>query len=250
MDSAQPLVSVIVPVFDGARFLADALDSIASQTYRAIETIVVDDGSGDGSLEIAASRPGVGCLHQSHRGVAAARNAGLEHARGELIAFLDADDLWYPEKTERQLAALQGEGQCPGALCRFRNFVDPRTAPPSWLRREVFLDERAGAMPSLCTLLVRRRVFAEVGLFRPEYELGEDVDWFVRAGDLGLRFLLMPDVLLQRRLHDANLSYRAHTDNRRLLGILRDSIARKRRTSRDEAASGDPFDGAAKDVER
>ncbi|HEX5852076.1 MAG TPA: glycosyltransferase, partial [Solirubrobacteraceae bacterium] len=88
----QPSVSVIVPVYMGERFLADALDSVAAQTYAPLETIVVDDGSPDRSAEIAAGRPGVRLIRQKNQGVAAARNAGLAAARGELLAFLDQDD--------------------------------------------------------------------------------------------------------------------------------------------------------------
>jgi glycosyltransferase involved in cell wall biosynthesis len=103
---ADALVSVVVPVFAGERFLGDALDSVAAQTYPRTETIVVDDGSPDGSAQIAAARPGVRVLRERHRGVAAARNAGVSAVRGELIAFLDQDDEWQPHKLARQTAVL------------------------------------------------------------------------------------------------------------------------------------------------
>src|SRR5271168_2771000 len=104
--AAQPLVSVVVPVFAGERFVGDALDSVAVQTYPHVETIVVDDGSPDRSVEVASSRSGVRVLRERHRGVAAARNAGLAAARGELVAFLDQDDLWRPSKLALQVALL------------------------------------------------------------------------------------------------------------------------------------------------
>jgi len=229
MTAPAPLLSVIVPVYNGARFLAAALAAVESQSYRPIETIVVDDGSTDASAAVAASRPGVTLLRRTHGGVAVARNAGLEAARGAWIAFLDADDLWHPAKLARQAAVLQRNGALRGVLCRFRNFRDAGFPPPDWVRSETFMDRRTGAMPSLCTLLARRAVFDEVGRFRPELENGEDLDWFARARDLGVSFEMVPEALVERRLHDANLSYRARRDGALMLRILRDSIARTRR---------------------
>lgn len=104
--TSGPLVSVVVPVFAGERFLGEALETIAAQSYSHLETIVVDDGSPDASAEIAASHPGVRLLCEPHRGVAAARNTGVQAARGELIAFLDQDDLWDASKISRQVALL------------------------------------------------------------------------------------------------------------------------------------------------
>ena len=103
-----PLVSVIVPVHNGARFLAAALDSVAAQDYGSMEIVVVDDGSSDNSAEIAASYR-VRLLQQPNRGVAEARNAGVAESSGELLAFLDQDDLWLERKVSRQVAALEAD---------------------------------------------------------------------------------------------------------------------------------------------
>ena len=235
MAASAPLISVVVPVCNGARFLAAAIATVERQSYRPIETIVVDDGSTDSSAAVASSIHGVTVLRRPHRGVAAARNAGLEAARGACVAFLDADDLWNPGKLARQMAVLQRDEAVRGVLCHFRNFSDPSFLPPDWVRSERFLGDRAGAMPSLCTLLARRSVFDEVGQFRPELEYGEDLDWFARARDLGLALEMMPELLVERRLHDANLSYRARRDGALMLRILRDSIARRRRAGGGEA---------------
>ena len=99
-----PLVSVIVPVHNGARFLAAALDSVAAQDYGSMEILVVDDGSSDNSAEIAASYR-VRLLQQPNRGVAEARNAGVAESSGELLAFLDQDDLWLERKVSRQVSS-------------------------------------------------------------------------------------------------------------------------------------------------
>jgi glycosyltransferase involved in cell wall biosynthesis len=238
--ATRPSVSVLIPAFNAARFLAEALDSVERQSLRPFEVVVVDDESEDGSAEIASSRHGVICVRQRHGGEAAARNTALARARGELVAFLDADDRWHPEKLERQVAVLLREPERPGVLCHFRNFFDSRSPQPEWLRPEAFLTARAGSMPSLCTLLARRTAFDAVGPFRTEMVQGTDLDWFVRATDAGLSFAMLPEVLVDRRLHDANLSYGGRGDSRVLLRVLRDSIARKRRAARAGEAADAP----------
>ena len=109
----QPLVSVIVPAYNAAPFLVETLRSIQTQTYRHLEVVVVDDGSTDGTHEIAASFANsdprfIVMSHAKNAGVSAARNTGLSRANGEWIAFQDADDVWLPEKTESQLQLASG----------------------------------------------------------------------------------------------------------------------------------------------
>ena len=100
----KPLVSCIVPVFNGERYLAEALDSILAQTYRPVDLIVVDDGSTDGTAQVAAGYgERITYLYQENSGPAAARNKGIDAAQGEFVAFLDADDVWHEEKLARQM---------------------------------------------------------------------------------------------------------------------------------------------------
>src|SRR6185369_6617714 len=106
MTVENPLVSVIIPVYNGARYLGAALESVFAQTYREFEVIVVDDGSVDDSGVIAQSFPEVRYIHQANQGVAAARNHGIEAAGGEFFAFLDQDDLWNEDKLKRQVEFL------------------------------------------------------------------------------------------------------------------------------------------------
>ncbi len=104
----SPLISCIVPVFNGERYLREALDSIFAQTYRPLEILVADDGSTDRTPYIAAAFGNrLRYLRQDNQGPAAARNLGIRAATGEFIAFLDADDVWHPEKLERQMARFQ-----------------------------------------------------------------------------------------------------------------------------------------------
>jgi glycosyltransferase involved in cell wall biosynthesis len=108
--SQAPLVSTIIPCFNQADFLPDAVASIRRQNYPAVEIIVIDDGSTDGSASVAAQLGGADLhyFHQANQGLPGARNAGLERARGEIISFLDADDLWHDANLEIQVALLDG----------------------------------------------------------------------------------------------------------------------------------------------
>jgi GT2 family glycosyltransferase len=111
---SEPVVSVIVPVRDGAKFIGEALDSVLAQTFRQLEVIVVDDGSRDTTPRVVEARlahdPRLRLIRQANRGVAAARNRALADARGEFVAPLDADDLWDPTKIERQVARIREAG--------------------------------------------------------------------------------------------------------------------------------------------
>ena len=116
---ALPLVSVIMPSFNAERYIAEALDSVLAQTVEDLELIVVDDGSTDATAAVAAARqrrdPRIRLFPQkANRGPAHARNVGIDHARGEMIAFIDSDDAWRPEKTEKQVAAME---RCRADIC-------------------------------------------------------------------------------------------------------------------------------------
>jgi glycosyltransferase involved in cell wall biosynthesis len=112
---STPLVSCIVPVFNGERYLAEALDSVLGQTYRALEVIVVDDGSTDGTPAVVRTFGArVRCVTQPNAGLAAARNRGLAAATAELVAFLDADDLWLPEKIACQMERFRAHPELLG----------------------------------------------------------------------------------------------------------------------------------------
>lgn len=186
-----PLVSVVTPFLDAERFLGEAVESVLAQTWPRWELLLVDDGSTDGSTalarEYAAGHPGrIRCLeHEGHRtlGSSAARNLGLRHARGEYVAFLDADDVWLPPKLERQVAILEARPRAAmvyGATVHWhgwtgrpedaaRDFPRRLGVPPDTLVEPpalvpLFLPLKAQT-PGTCGVLVRRSVLEEVGGF-------------------------------------------------------------------------------------
>lgn len=191
---AQPSISVVIPVYNGVKYLGAALDSVLAQTVPPLEVLVVDDGSEDGSAELAESYPApVRVLRRPHRGLAATRNAGCQAARGSLMAFLDADDLWHPQKLEAQLAALRADPQADIAFTLLEQFDDATGAvrPP-----------QPGAGASACVF--RRSVWLRTGPFNETLRIGEFIDWIARAREQGLRQVMVEQVLARRRIHANN----------------------------------------------
>lgn len=226
---AEPLVSVVVPVFAGESFLGEALDSVAAQTYPNVETIVVDDGSPDASARIAQGRSGVRVLREPHRGVAGARNAGLQAARGELIAFLDQDDEWLPDRLSRQVRELDGDPGLDVVLAHMEVVLEADTPRPPWFGPEWLREPQPGYVPS--TWLVRRSAFERVGCFDTSYAIACDSDWLTRAKDAGLISRMLPDTLVRWRVHGENGSYDQGTMRSEMMRMLRGTAVRQREAS-------------------
>ena len=229
MIEENPLVSVIIPVYNGGRYLRAALESVFGQTYRPIEVIVVDDGSTDDSGAIAQSFSDVHYIHQANQGVAAARNIGIEAARGEFFAFLDQDDLWTPEKVKLQIDYLQSQPDLGYTLTQQKFFLEPGEALPAWFRKELLDSVHTGWV--LGTLLVRRTAFEKVGNFATGYSAANDSDWFFRAKAAEIPMAVVPELLLLKRIHGANDSGRAKEILSELLKALKSSLDRQRSQS-------------------
>ena len=224
---SRPVVSCIIPVFNGERYLEATFDSVFAQTHRPIEVIVADDGSTDHSAEIARTyRQAVVCVQQANAGHAAARNLGISMATGDFIAFVDADDLWHPEKLARQLERFAVRPDLGVVFTHLANFWSPDADPA--LRPA---DEALRPVPGFTsvTMLARREVFAAVGLLDAMLRHGNDRDWFCRAAEHGVLMEMMPDVLVRRRLHASNRSAALGGNSRaEYLRILKASLDRRR----------------------
>jgi glycosyltransferase involved in cell wall biosynthesis len=197
--------------YNQAHYVAEAIESVLSQRYQHLEVIVVDDGSDDGTGEVARRfAPPVVYCHQANNGTSAARNKGVGMASGDYLAFLDADDVWTPGKLTRQLAAFATHPEMDMVLGYAQQFYSPELDEAS--RSRMFCP--AEPMPGLLisAALVKHEAFDRVGPFDTDLKLAENVDWILRAIDLGLKIGLLQDVVLRRRLHQNNkgisLSYR------------------------------------------
>lgn len=226
MTDENPLVSVVIPVYNGARFLRAGLESVFAQTYRPMEVIVVDDGSVDDSGVIAQSFPEVHYIYQANQGVAAARNKGVESARGEFFAFLDQDDLWTPEKLKLQINHLLSHPDVGYTLTHQQFFLDPGATLPPWFRKELLSSVHTGWV--LGTLVVRRKVFEQVGNFATGYSAANDSDWFFRAKSAEIPMAVVPELLLLKRIHETNDSARAKEILSELLKVVKGSLDRQR----------------------
>lgn len=233
----SPTVSCIIPVFNGEDWVGESLDSVLGQTRPPDEVIVVDDGSTDATAEILETyRDRIRSVRQENSGPGAARNRGITLSNGVLIAFQDADDIWLPEKLERQLLRFEERPELELSLSHLRCF---------WIEelreREAALQGHPLTRPSvpgwvLQTVVARRDTLIRVGPFAEDLEIVDDTDWFLRARELGVVSEMLPDVLVLRRFHHSNL-----TGDRNLSGKLLDVVARS--VARRRQASGNGLAG-------
>lgn len=224
--AARPLVAVVIPVYNGERYLAEALASVFAQTWRPIEVIVVDDGSTDLSAEVATQAGSVRLIRQANAGVAAARNTGINATNAGFIAFLDQDDLWLPTKLEAQMRLLLTAPSLAYVVTQQERFVEPGFAMPAWIRAEHVDTVIRGI--EIGALVVRRSAFDRVGLFDTRFVIASDSEWYFRAADAGLLSGRVDEPLLRRRLHDENNSRFTELGNRELRQVVLESVRRKR----------------------
>jgi glycosyltransferase involved in cell wall biosynthesis len=203
------------------------------------EIVVVDDGSSDGSGDLARSfGPRVRCVRRAHSGLAATRNAAVREARGDVVAFLDADDLWPRGRLGLLLAALAANPACGIAQGRLQRMVpDPPAA--GWK-----LVDESWRAPNVATALIRRDVFARVGPFDEQVAGADDVDWLLRAKEAGVREVQVDAVTLLYRRHDGNMTNDVAADQARLLRVLGRAVARRRAAVAGRGPSGGTGDGA------
>jgi glycosyltransferase involved in cell wall biosynthesis len=225
----KPLISGIVPAYNGERYLQETLDSMLAQTYQALEVIVVDDGSTDGTAKVVAGYGDkVRYLRQENSGPAIARNRGIDAARGEFIAFLDADDLWHPEKLMRQMARFEARQELELSITYVQNFWIAGLSAEAERYRDHPLSR---PVPGYLTqaLLARRSVFETVGKFDPDLKHAEKTDWFLRAAEKGAVLEILPDILVYRRLHETNASRTLGSASRdEYVRLLKASLDRRR----------------------
>jgi glycosyltransferase involved in cell wall biosynthesis len=201
---SRPLISCVVPVHNGEAHLAQAIDSILAQTHRPIEVVVVDNASTDRSRDIAREYgPPVRVMERhSNGGPAVARAAGVAAAHGELIGFLDHDDLWAPSKLEHQLAHLEGPPQIEVSFCGIENFWD------DGLEHEQEQWAAAGRLRGtylLQTALARRSVFTRVPL-QEDRPHTQHLAWLLGLRSADVTTAELPTVLVHRRRHETNIT--------------------------------------------
>lgn len=228
MNDGRPLVSVVIPAFNAARYIRQALDSVFGQTYEPIEIVVVDDGSDDETANVLRDIEGrITYTRQVHLGIGAARNHGVRLARGSLLSFLYADDLFTPDKTRLQVGRLLAQPDLDLVFGHVEEFVSAELTDPERLG----LAPRQGTHPGLFAqgMLVRRDTFNRVGPFVEGLGSAEFIDWYSRAVDGGLRIAVQPDLVFRRRLHLHNTTRRDGRDGHDVVHVIKAAIDRRRR---------------------
>ena len=219
------LVSVVIPCYNQAHFLGEAIESALAQTYPQLEIVVVDDGSTDNTREVAASYLGMRYVRQANQGLAAARNTGLRHSTGAYLVFLDSDDRLLPQAVEMGLHQLQTHPECAFAAGHVNLIArdgSPLPTPgPTPLGTDHYVDFlRNNRIWTLGVVIYRRSVLAAVGEFDPSENAAADYDLSLR---IARRYPLCihDEVVLEHRRHDANMSAQVALNAHSEITVLR-----------------------------
>lgn len=240
-----PTVSVVIPAYNAAKYIGEALLSIFNQTFTSYEVIVINDGSSDThdlERELQPYTAGIQYIRQENRGAAAARNRGLRAATGEFVAFLDADDKWLPNFLEKQVELLKSSnadlvysdamffGESPLAGRTFMELQPSRgdVTPEKLLAVEVTI--------LTSTVLARKAPVIEVGLFDESLRRGHDFDLWLRLARRGMRFAYQREILAHYRILESGLSGNTISQLERTLDVLKAIKSRAGLTASENAA--------------
>ncbi|HCU65321.1 MAG TPA: glycosyl transferase family 2 [Rheinheimera sp.] len=224
-----PKVSVVMPCYNNAAYVRQAVDSVLQQDYPNIELIVVDDGSTDNSLEVLASYGDrIRVIVQPNQGPAAARNNGIRHATGDYIAFLDSDDLWLPGKLSAQLEFLQTNPDFIACFCSWSvwdgNEIPAFNQPTAEQRLELQKDKSGWLyLPLLddsvihtISVVIKKQIMDSVGFFNEDYRVGEDHDYWLRLSRVG-KIAKLKTLYALYRANQQSTTNKVHAKNFSLL---------------------------------
>ncbi|MEO0926284.1 MAG: glycosyltransferase family A protein [Cyanobacteria bacterium J06643_13] len=223
----EPLISVIIPVYNCEQYLAAAVESVLGQTYQTIEVIVIDDGSSDRSGAVAQSFGKAIVYHKiDHSGGATALNHGVDLSQGEYLAFLDADDLWVEDKLTWQMAALSQDSELEAVFGQVEQFISPEIDLNT---TNLTIQTKVSPAYHKDTLLIRRQSFEQIGRFNAQFQLVDFIEWYLRATEQGLNSLMLPQILAKRRLHQTNTTLRLPQYRVEYARVLKASLDRRRK---------------------
>lgn len=221
MASVWPSCTVIIPVYNGEQFIGDAIESAMSQTLQPDEIVVVDDGSTDGTAAIVRRFPGVTLISQENSGPAAARNTGIRHATGDLVAMLDADDMWPADRQEIMVRHMVEHAETDLVLGQQQLLIEPGAVLPHWVPADYAPSWKPGRLKlPVSAFVARRGLFSLVGFMDETLRHGEDTEWHLRVRDAGLTITVLPDVVLIRRIHGSNLTLDAESQRQAVFDVL------------------------------
>lgn len=220
-------VSCIIPVYNGEKYIVECIESVLNQTLAIAKVIVVNDGSDDSSstlLEKFAHR--IEVINKPHSGLSDTLNVGIKAAKSEYIAFLDADDIWAPTKTETQMEAINQKG-VEMCFCGMEQFLSPELTEEE--KKKVKLGQTVIKGYSKITMIVRRDVFDRVGLFDVNISTGDFIEWYSRAMSEKVTHSFVDETLCRRRIHLSNFTRSDKSDKGDYATILRNHLLRMRK---------------------
>jgi glycosyltransferase involved in cell wall biosynthesis len=224
---AEPTVTAAIPVRDGEAYLAEAIESVLAQSRPCDQVVVIDNGSTDGSAGIAAGySPAVELVSEPRPGVGPARNAAVAAARGEFFAFLDADDLWQPEKIERQLAAFATRPELQLVFGHVRQFASPELSTVEAAALNVPTEPQPGL--HIGAMLARRAAIDAIGPWADDVRVSDGLTFLLRARELGLAQEMLEETVTLRRVHGANHSIHNRDQRTEFARHLKRSLDRRR----------------------
>ena len=224
----EPLISVVLPVFNGEKFIAAAIKSVLNQSFHNIELLVIDDGSRDNTREIVSKFNDVRVhyIYQANKGPASARNNGIERARGDYIAFIDYDDTWYSDKLYKQLEYLKASPFLSAVYCKHNSLFDNPEKEYYWVRELEHQKRRPNE--TISSLFVKKALFDKIGKFVDSFKIAEDTDFYFRLIESNMKCEIMDDVLLDILNHDDNISQYIEQNRKYMFQVLASSIKRKK----------------------
>lgn len=224
---AEPLISVVIPVYNCEKYLEAAIKSVLEQTYQSLQVIVVDDGSTDLSGEVAQSFKEIQYVKIINSGVATALNRGISLCRGEYIAFLDSDDLWLTDKLSKQMAAFATNRELEAVFGYIKQFKSPELDRATQDKIEIPKEILPGYHKD--TMLIKTQALQRVGLYDATVVFSDFIDWYLRATEKGLKSLMLKEVLAKRRIHQTNMGIRHRDSRSEYARVLKASLDRRRK---------------------
>jgi glycosyltransferase involved in cell wall biosynthesis len=223
----KPAISVVIPVYNGEKYLRQCVESLLNQTSRPYEVIIVDDGSTDQTPSIVESfGDSIVRLRQNQDGPATARNFGVEAASGEYLAFIDADDIWMPGKLALQIGYFTDHPETGIVFGMMKNFYSPET--DAEFRSRYACAEKIVPGIHAGTMLLKKETFLRVGLFNSSLKMGEFIDWQARATALKCAVHVLPELLMLRRIHPSNYGITNKCHRQDYLSIVRGILEKKK----------------------
>jgi glycosyltransferase involved in cell wall biosynthesis len=220
-------ISVVIAAYNAEDTLAESLASVLGQTLPPDEIIVIDDGSTDRTAQVAAAASNtIRIIRQNNRGAAAATNVGVESATGDLLGFIDADDLWERDKLAIQTRTLVEKPELDGVGSHVTSFLCPTNDQQT--NKRYRLPDGPEPCWLLGGMLLRRHCFERCGSFAENLWVAYSIDWYDRARAAGLIFEMIPNVLLHRRIHPGSLSHRSRRGDSAMVEMARLAIKRRR----------------------